>query len=472
LRVPDFLRTTVFRQSLMIAAFFTASSLIVSAIVYWETVAYASAEVDHEVVQTANAIGKVPVPYMGRRLNRWLTEEMTVERYGLLLDADGAKLAGNMDRMPDGAVLDGQAHTLHTRRLDGDPRHADDVVRGVAMKTPDGRTLLVAMDTDEWERFRDVVLRSLALGLIPTLALACLAGALFGRAILGRLAAMDAAINRITHGDLSERLPRSANRPRDELDRLAGSVNVMLDDLQHLLLDVQAVGDSIAHDLRTPMTRMRTRLEIAKAKAWTADQLRAAIDEAMHWLDQTLGVITAVLRIGEIEHGRRRAAFRAFDAADVLREVHELMEPLAEEKGVTLGLSAGGAGAVITGDRELVLEALINLVDNAIKFTPVGGRCLIGLGTQAGVSLRVEDSGPGIPETERQAVLRRFYKASAHRHSDGSGLGLALVAAVARLHDFDLSITDSHPGCTVELRVPGGGGLPTPAHPAKELVET
>jgi signal transduction histidine kinase len=274
------------------------------------------------------------------------------------------------------------------------------------------------------------------------------------------MAAMDRSFDRIVHGDLSERLPVSVGRGRNEFDRLAARVNLVLDDLQRLLLEAQSVGDTIAHDLRTPLTRMRSRLENVRANARTPDELRAAVDEANYWLDQTLGVITAVLRIGEIEHGRRRAAFRNFGAAALLREVYELMEPLAEEKGVRLELQVENE-VQVTGDRELILEALVNLVDNAIKFTPKGGACLMSLsGREAGFVLRVRDDGPGIPEAERAAVMKRFYKGSAHRRNDGHGLGLALVAAVARLHEFELTISDAKPGCLMEMRGRALGASP------------
>jgi signal transduction histidine kinase len=452
LRLPDFLRTTAFRLSLAIAGFFTVSSVVVFAFVYWQTVDYASAEIDQEVMQTSHAIGGVRKGHVDRRLNRWLGEQDRIVRYGLLLDENGAKIAGNLDRMPDGIVYDGIARTLIIKGVDGDVDNHREMVRAVALQTADHLSLLVAEDTDEWEYFRDVLLRALGLGLVPILGLGCLGGALFGRSTLARMAAMDRSFDRIVHGDLSERLPLVRGRGQDEFDRLAVRVNIVLDDLQRLLLEAQSVGDTIAHDLRTPLTRMRARLENTKAKAQTADELRGVIEEATYWLDQTLGVITAVLRIGEIEHSRRRAAFRTFEAAALLREVYDLMQPLAEEKGVGFELDVENEVSV-TGDRELILEAVINLVDNALKFTPKEGACLMSLsGTETGFVLRVRDNGPGIPEAERSAVMRRFFKGNAHRRTDGHGLGLALVAAVARLHDFELAIGDAGPGCVMELR--------------------
>lgn len=463
LQLPNYLRTTAFRLSLAIAAFFTSSSLIVSAFVYWQTVLYASNEVDHEVAQIATAIQSIPPVYVERRLKRWLAEQPRVERYGLLLDANGATLAGNMDRMPDGVIFDGQARTLHTKGLDGNPEHEDEIVRAIAMRISGDRSLLVAIDTDEWENFRDAVLRALAIGLVPTAILGCLGGALFGRSIMGRLSAMDASIGRIIRGDLSERLPQGSNGRLDEFDLLASRVNLMLDDLQRLILEVQVVGDSIAHDLRTPLTRLLTRLEIERDKAQTVDELRTVIDEAAHWLQQTLGIITAVLRIGEIEHGRRRAAFHLFNGADLVREVHDLMAPLAEDKDLKFGLAVDDEPAPILGDRDLMLEALVNIVDNAIKFTPLGGSCCLKLSRSADeIVFRLEDTGPGIPASERKAVLGRFYKTGAHRNAEGTGLGLALVAAVARLHDFNLKIDDNEPGCVVEIRAPVGS---PPRHP-------
>ncbi len=243
---------------------------------------------------------------------------------------------------------------------------------------------------------------------------------------------MQLAIDRIMEGGLHARLP--VGRGGDEMARLAGSVNRMLERLERLLDEIKGVGDDIAHDLRTPLSRVRAGLERAVLHPVPEQGLRAAINRAVADLDQCFAVITALLRIGEIEHGRRQEAFAAVGLRELAAEVVELYEPLAEAAGNRLLLDPGPA-ASLRGDRDLLVELLANLVDNAIKFTPAGGSIRVAVLLRDGTPvLRVADTGIGIAASERDAVLGRFYRSDKSRHVGGSGLGLSLCNAIARLH--------------------------------------
>jgi signal transduction histidine kinase len=260
-------------------------------------------------------------------------------------------------------------------------------------------------------------------------------------------------------GQLAERLPIS--RSQDDFDKLAGIVNTMLDEIERLMCEVKGVGDAIAHDLRTPLGRLRGRLERARDDtSGSADALRREIDEAIAQLDDVVNTMQALLRIGEIERGRRRAAFATLDIAETAREVGELFAPLAEDKNVALTVLAVDSCPVI-GDRELLFEALTNLVDNAIKFAPGDGHVQIDVArTTSGVTVSVNDDGPGIPPDERDAVLRLFYRSDRSRHTRGTGLGLSLVAAIVQLHGFQLAIEtgSGNRGCRIVIRCwPGYG---------------
>src|SRR6202166_2016920 len=223
--------------------------------------------------------------------------------------------------------------------------------------------------------------------------------------------------------------------------------------LEEALQEAKVVGDNIAHDLRTPLTRVRIRLERGREHASTLEELRAVSDQAIAGLDQSLTTITALLRITEIEHSRRREGFSEVQLAPLLREVGDLYNPIAENKGVTLRVEAPD-GAAVRGDRDLLFEAVANLVDNAVKFTPQGGRVEIALLCQEGETvIRVSDSGPGISETEREAVTQRFYRSDKSRNTKGLGLGLSMVAAIIKLHGFRFSIS-AGPGCTAEISCP------------------
>ena len=220
--------------------------------------------------------------------------------------------------------------------------------------------------------------------------------------------------------------------------------------LEEALQEAKVVGDNIAHDLRTPLTRVRIRLERGCERASTLEELRAVADQAIAGLDQSLTTITALLRITEIEHSRRREGFSKVQLAPLIREAADLYDPIAENKGVTIRVEAHD-GTTVHGDRDLLFEAVANLLDNAVKFTPEGGRVELVLLHQGGETIiRVSDTGPGIPEIEREAVTQRFYRSDKSRNTKGLGLGLSMVAAIIKLHSFRLRIS-AGPGCTAEI---------------------
>jgi signal transduction histidine kinase len=294
----------------------------------------------------------------------------------------------------------------------------------------------------------NILERVLALGLVPAVALGLAAGALLSLRGQKRVAEVAGKVQRIVAGELRERLP--AHKVNDPFDRLAVLVNGMLDEIETLVGNLAHVGDDIAHDLRTPLTRVRVGLERARAKSGNLDELKAAVDQAITGLDQSLAIITALLRIAAIEQSRRSSAFHEVPLADLVRAVGDLYEPIAEDKGVAFVVTAD-ENVVVQGDRDLLLEAVANLVDNAVKFTPAGGRVDLALsrrGDDAVVSVR--DTGPGIAAEEREQVGRRFYRSDKSRRDPGVGLGLSLVNAIVKLHGFRFAIAPG-PGCVAEI---------------------
>jgi len=241
------------------------------------------------------------------------------------------------------------------------------------------------------------------------------------------------------------------SRHGDELDMLAGIVNAMLDEIERLLGEVKGVCDNIAHDLRTPLTRLRSRLYRLQQQFGEDSDETAALDACMVDTDALLDRFRALLRISELENQRRRVGFDNVDLAEILREVHALYLPLAEDRGQQLALDLP-ALPFIHADRHLLLEALSNLVGNAIKFTPPGGLVEIRARTaDDGPWVDVSDSGPGIPPDQRDAVTRRFYRTESSRSTPGSGLGLSIVSAIARLHGYTLEIAGSEQGARLSL---------------------
>ena len=376
------------------------------------------------------------------QLRRPLPELETRLRYATL----------DVDLIERTARVDGQAVDLLPREftlLTYFMRHAEQVVTRDMLLTEVWRYNFLPQT-----HLIDVHLGKL-LGLVPLAALGLGAGTALSFRTVRRLRTMHEAIERIMRGNLSERLPGSG--PKDDLDRLTDGLNRMLDEIERFLGEVKSVGDNIAHDLRTPLTRMRMRLESARAAERTPEMMETLIGSCLTDLDYSFGLVTALLRIAEIEAGRRKAGFRGLDLSDVAEEVGEIYAPIAAARDQALTVDAQ-PGACLLADHDLLIEAVANLVDNAIKFTPPGGAIRIAVTREAGGPvLRVIDSGAGVLRDERGLVLRRFYRADKSRKVPGHGLGLNLVSAIAALHDCQLRIDDGPGGVfTLDCRVQQG----------------
>ncbi len=440
---------TVFRWTLAIAGGVTATMLLLFAFIYWQTAVREQGRIDGIVLGEARFLLGSPGADAAARLDTWPAEDTHGVRYGALFAPDGSRVTGNVLTRPAGLPPDGKAYRAEVRPA-GRDRDGDvpEIVRGVAVPLADGRLLALGYDIDSLDQIEDTILRALGLGLAPTVLLALGVGLFLARRGQRRIAAVHQAVGRIVAGHLQERLPVHGT---DDLDKVAAAVNGMLDRIGQLVEELRGVGDSIAHDLRTPLTRVRTRLEHSRDEARTREEFQAAADRAIASVDQALTVVGAVLRIGELEHGRRHSAFAPVDLAGVLRDAAELYEPVAEEKGIAIRLHLVPSGPV-PADRDLLLEAVGNLVDNAIKFSPSETEVTLSVrDVPGGACIRVADQGPGILPAEREQVLQRFYRTERSRTVEGSGLGLSLVAAVAALHGFRLRIGGSDPGCVVEL---------------------
>jgi signal transduction histidine kinase len=446
--LPEFVRTATFRRTLAISAAFAVCILLMFGFVYWQALAYMRANVDrlnYDVTASIAAAESQSVAV--QRMDDHLRVDPRRVKLAGLFGRDGSRIAGNIESVPASLPADGTARTLDLVRIDSLGREQQ-TARAVARGLPNGDTLVVARNVDELAGLGDILEKVLVLGLIPALGLALLAGTFLSIRAERRVEQVTAKVRRIVAGDLRERLP--TERGKDAFDRLAMLVNGMLEEIETLVGNLAHVGDDIAHDLRTPLTRVRVGLERARQKAGNLDELKTAVDQAIVGLDQSLAIITALLRIAEIEHGRRMAGFREVALADLVREVADLYEPIAEDKGVAFAVEPKDA-SVVLGDRDLLFEAVANLVDNAVKFTPEGGRVALSVetrGEEAVVSVR--DSGPGIAADERDLVGRRFYRSDKSRRDPGVGLGLSLVNAIVRLHGFRFSIT-SAPGCVAEI---------------------
>ncbi|HEY3655820.1 MAG TPA: ATP-binding protein, partial [Steroidobacteraceae bacterium] len=367
-----------------------------------------------------------------------------------LFGADGRKVAGNLETLPVDLKIDESVQSVSVlRTLPGGPQTR--VIRAVARRMPDGGALVIGREVDEAREISHVVGQALALGLLPAFFLCLLAGAWLSLRAQKQVEEVNQRVQRIIAGNLRERLPhRNVDEP---FSKLAAIVNGMLDEMEMMIHALAGVGNDIAHDLRTPLTRARLTLERGRTNATNLEQLQTVVDKGIANLDQSLAIITALLRLAEIENSRRSAAFGSVQLHDILREVCDVYEPIAENKNVDLLVEIAHPLTVL-GDRDLLFEAVANLVDNAIKFVPEGGKVGIELlRSDDNTVVRVTDSGSGISEHEREVVLRRFYRSEKTRSTPGVGLGLNLVAAIVKLHGFRLVI-HSGPGGRVEIICP------------------
>jgi signal transduction histidine kinase len=380
----------------------------------------------------------------------------------LLTTAAGEGLAGNVGSLTAG-VLERSGWTETAYRKLEDLEQTEHHALAKIVQLSGGFRMLVGRDLEERDRMHDVVIDAGRWSLAIVVILGIAGGMFVMRRVLKRVDAMTATAQTIMAGDLSERLPIA--KTGDELDRLAGNLNTMLDRIEALMRGLKEVSDNIAHDLKTPLTRLRNRCEEALRTAEDEAQYRAALEGTIEESDGLIRTFNALLMIARAESGQARDNMRDFDAAEVAHGVGELYEPLAEEKGLTLSIDAPVA-ALVHGNRELISQALANLVDNSIKYAVPGAALPEGVrpeiriqAVSAGdhILLTVADRGPGIPEADRARVLERFVRLEQSRSQPGSGLGLSLALAVAHLHGGDLKLEDNQPGLRTVISLPRAG---------------
>ncbi len=359
-----------------------------------------------------------------------------------LFDADRNPVVGSLTSIPAGLAMDGRAHHVTGAHTGVD-------LRAAAKTLADGRMLVVARDTTDIAEIRENLLTAGLRLALPTLALTIACGLFIGLVSEKRLRFINESAQKIIDGDLTKRLP--AKSAGDELDRLCLIFNRVLSRLEEGIEALRNAGENIAHDLRTPLTSARARLE--RCVRISSDNPRAVelIDQAVAGVDHSLATITALLRIADLEHVRRISAFAPFPLAEMLRETVEIFTPVAEDRGVSLVCEAAPDVEAL-GDRGLMVEAIANIVDNALKFTPKGGRVAVVLRQHPhGPVISVSDTGPGIPAAMRARVLQRFAKVDKSRGTDGQGLGLSLVKAICQLHQFTLRIGGDGDGAIVSI---------------------
>jgi signal transduction histidine kinase len=464
------IRTTAFRLTLVYLFLFALFAASLLAFFAWNT----RRLITEQITITVNAeIGEINQIYERRGVrglygtiaNRALRPGANLY---LVTMPNGQALGGNVGSLAPGVMATlGWSETAY-RRLDENDK-ADHRALVHVSELPNGFRLLIGRDLDERRRLFGVIAKGTQWSLLVMLVLGIGGGIFVSRRVLRRIDAMSGTTQRIMAGDLTERLP--VGRSGDELDRLAENLNAMLERIEALMNGLKEVSDNIAHDLKTPLTRLRNRAEEALARAGSEGDYRAALERTIEESDGLIRTFNALLMIARAESGQARGNMDDFDAAEVASGIHELYEPLAEDDGMTLRVKT--APARLHGNRELISQALANLVENAIKYgkpdtvvqpidadAAAAAREILIEARREGdqVLLSVTDRGPGIPESDRKHAIERFVRLEASRTLPGSGLGLSLANAVATLHGGELRLGDAHPGLIATLAIPARAG--------------
>jgi signal transduction histidine kinase len=444
------LHSSTFRLALFYTVLSLGTTLILLGFIYWATAGYMDREInatiDEEILGLSEQYENRGPEGLAAIIEERVALDTAHAAVYLLTDENFHPLVGNLDSWPDvpagasGWIRFPLQHRENTRA-------AEHLARARSFILPGKQHLLVGRDIHNLEATRQLILEALGWGTAVTLVLALGIGLLMSSRVMRRIEAINQTSLEIMEGDLSRRVATDGSG--DDYDQLAANLNRMFERIEALMEAVHQVSDNIAHDLRTPLTRLRTRLE--QCRDSTAEENRAEIDRAIADAEELLTTFNALLRIARIESGKSSATFSQLDLADLLRDIAELYEPVAAEKGQQLRVE--GAQAVpLEGDRDLLFQAFANLVDNAIKYTPPGGAITLAASrSSTGAEARVADTGPGIPSALREKVFQRFYRSDASRSTPGSGLGLSLVRAVVDIHDARIELADNNPGLRVTI---------------------
>ena len=450
MQLPEFTRSTTLLWTLLVAGIFAALVVALLGFVYLKTKDDLTMRSDRVVAAQIGFFAHLSPQRRLDAIDDYLKQDPGRLRVAGLFGSSGRRITGNLESLPPDLETDNAVRSAVVDRADESGREKQ-AVGLIARRLPDGDVLVIGRSVDEVGEIAHVVGRAVALGVIPAVLLCLAVGVALSARARRRIVEVNERVQRIVAGNLRERLThRNTNDP---FSKLAMIVNGMLDEMETSIHALAGLGSDIAHDLRTPLTRARLTLERGRANSSTLEQLQMVADKTIDSLDQSLLIISAILRLAEIEKSQRSAGFGKVALADIVREVGDMYEPIAEDKGIDLLIHSPHELSV-HGDRDLLIEAVANLVDNAVKFTPAGGQVEIGLFHGNGENIvRVKDTGSGISEHERDAVLRRFYRSDKVRHTAGLGLGLNLVTAIVKLHGFRFTIIPGS-GCVAEIACP------------------
>jgi len=448
------IRSTAFRLAAFYLLIFGVSASALLGLVYWRSAGFTAQQTDETIAAEIQGLYEryrlLGVPGLTQIVAE-RSRRQSQSLYSLLAPGD-ATLAGNIDGWPKTPPdQDGWLDFTYELAV-GDEREKR-WARARVIDVAGRYKLLVGRDVQQRVQLVGQIESAFWWAGAIILALGVLGGLVVSRQTLRRIDAMAAASAQIMAGDLARRVPRDGSG--DEIDRLAVSLNAMLDRIEGLMTAVRQVSDNIAHDLRTPLNRLRSRAEVALMGEDDPAAVREALERTVEDADALLATFNALLDIARLEGATATGPRDRIDLADLVEGVADLYEPVAEDAGIRLMADAPKGQAFALGDRRLLTQALANLVDNAIKYTPEGGAVRVAAWAADGeAALTVSDNGPGVPPSQRERIFDRFVRLESERSTPGNGLGLSLVRAVAAMHNARIAACDARPGLRIDLMLP------------------
>ena len=449
--LAETLRSSTLKLALLTIGLFGTVMFALIGYLYWSTVSYVRNRSDPAIAAEQIAL-KETFDRAGRdglvaTISQRIADRRLENGVYLLVDASLIPVGGNLTAWPPGLEGAQGWATMVQKRTPGATDRS--MLRATFERLADGSHLLVGRNIDDFDTFVRAVRAAMAGTIGLLIVVAGVAAFSVTRRTVGRIEAINTTSRAIMQSGLGQRIPLRGSR--DEWDRLAQNLNLMLARIEELMAEVKQVSDNLAHDLRTPLTRMRARLEKARDQPRDGGRDQALISSTIADLDTVLGMFSSLLRISQIEGNNRSLAFRSVDLAEIADDVVELFDAVAEERGCRINMCRQER-VLVTGDRDLLFDAIANVVDNAIKFGGEAAQVTVEVAERDGIPLvSVADHGPGIPAEERKHVLKRFYRLERSRHTLGNGLGLSLVAAVAKMHDAQIEMLDNAPGLVFQL---------------------
>ena len=452
-------KNTIFRLALLYMVIFSLSVILLFGFIYWATAGYmlrqTEATIEAEITGLVEHYDQSGLTGLMEIVKERLSRRASSPNLYLLSDLHFNPLLGNLDNWPEGEPTPSGWLTFEFPS-EGTPAAANQHKghKGLArlFLLQDKYHLLVGQDIHQLEKMQNLIRESMFWGVLMTLVLALFGGLMTSKTMMRRIEAINDTCHRIMDGDLSQRIPAPGGN--DDFDKLIHTLNRMLDQIEQLMHGIKQVSDNIAHDLRTPLSRLRRRLDMLRIDGSVTEQQHELIDQAISEADGLLKTFKALLRISEIESGSRRANFESVDVSALLDDLVDLYEPLAQEKGQVIEWEKISP-AFLKGDRDLLFQAFANVLENAIKYTPEKGRITLLVEDKSNaLNISFEDTGPGIPEIDREKVQERFYRLEINRSPPGNGLGLSLVAAIVKLHHGHLQLGDNDPGLNLTISLP------------------